>query len=160
MPLAHLAISPLPPGFPTASCRCTGLRPDGQGWGPACVSLSSVACGPLSLLLLLQHILASGRFSHLSRWVCCGLVQPLGQQTEQGRGCVLCSTGISLQIPNLVFSQGSRVWATEKVGEANPPLGSLNLEDLGELTGFQDALKLSARLWVFSPPTPPRGDGR
>lgn len=97
---------------------------------------------------VLQHILASGRFSHLSRCVCCPLIrhQPSGYQTKEGRGHVLCSLGISLRIPNLAFLQGSEVWATEEVGEANPPLGGLNLEDLGELTGFQDALKLSAGL--------------
>lgn len=52
------------------------------------------------------------------------------------------------QVPNLVFLKGTEVWAAEEVGETNPLLGDLNLENLEGLTGFQNALKLSAELCI------------
>lgn len=114
--------------------------------------LSSLDCGPLTLLfhMLKCHILAWGPFPLMNRWVCCLVIhhQPSTYNTEVGRGRVLCLRSISLRVPNLVFLKGSEVWAAEEVGETNPILGDLNLENLEGLTGFQNALKLSEELCI------------
>lgn len=72
----------------------------------------------------------------------------LNVQHRGGEGPCPLFTSISLRVPNLVFLKGSEVWAAEEVGETNPLLGDLNLENLEGLTGFRKALKLSAELCI------------
>lgn len=71
------------------------------------------------------HILASGRYSRMNRWVRCLVIHHRRSQykTEEeekhggGRGCVLCLLGISLWVLNLVFLKDSEAWAAQEMGE-------------------------------------------
>lgn len=75
---------------------------------------------------MLQHILASGRYSRMNRWVRCLVIHHRRSQykTEEeekhgggGRGCVLCLLGISLRVLNLVFLKDPEAWAAQEIGE-------------------------------------------